>query len=67
MDIERIQDDKVRNEELEVFVEKVRERTEIEGLDFENNMERRLKEEDITDEMKEIWKEVVQNASARLK
>jgi len=66
MDIERIQDDKVRNEELEVFVEKVRERTEIEGLDFENNMEKRLREEDITEEMKEIWKEVVQDASARL-
>jgi DNA repair exonuclease SbcCD nuclease subunit len=66
MDIERIEDDKVRREELEVFVEKVREKTEIEGLDFENNMERRLEEDDITEEMKEIWKEVVQDASARL-
>lgn len=67
MDIERIQDDKVRNEELEVFVEKVREKTEIEGLDFENNMEERLREDDITEEMKEIWKEVVQDASKRLR
>lgn len=67
MDLERAAQDRGREEELEVFVQKIGERTEIEGLDFERNMERRLEEDDITDEMREIWKEVVQDASKRLK
>jgi DNA repair exonuclease SbcCD nuclease subunit len=67
MDVDRIEEFKERDEELEVFVQKIKDKTEIEGLDFELNMDERMQAPDITPEMKELWKEVVHDASARLK
>jgi DNA repair exonuclease SbcCD nuclease subunit len=66
MDLDKAETKKERSRELEVFVEKMAEETEITGLDFLGNLKDRLAMDDIDNEMREIDKEVTRNASERI-
>jgi hypothetical protein len=57
---------KEKDEKLEAFVEKIREDTEITGLDYVKNLDERLAKDDIEEGVRVIGKEIVKNASERL-
>jgi predicted phosphodiesterase len=64
--IEAAEAKKEKDKDMEAFVEMVRDTTEIEGLDFAKNLDERLVKEDISDELRDLHKEVMAHAGERL-
>ncbi len=64
--IEAAEAKKEKDEKLEAFVEKVREDTEITGLDYVKNLGERLTGEDIKEGVRVVGKEIVKNAAERI-
>lgn len=64
--VEEALEKKKEDEKMKEFVEMVKYTTKIEGLDYAKNLDGRMSENDISDELMELHKEVMKNVGERL-